>query len=62
MSKFKSYRRPESESDWAAVRSEVIDLFTPGAPIDEVALFAGRQSQIQQLRDTLASKGRHRRA
>jgi Cdc6-like AAA superfamily ATPase len=36
-----------------------LELFTPGAPIDEVALFAGRQAQIQKLRDTLASKGRH---
>src|SRR5437660_1548109 len=44
---------------WQALRDEVLDLFTPGAPIDELTLFAGRQDQIQRLRDTLVSKGRH---
>ena len=34
-------------------------LFTPGAPIDEVALFAGRQDQVQKMRDTVMSRGRH---
>jgi Cdc6-like AAA superfamily ATPase len=51
--------RPASDDDWHALRSEVLELFTPGAPIDEFTLFAGRQAQIQKLRDTLASKGRH---
>lgn len=48
-----------SQEEWSALRDEVLDLFTPGAPIDEVKLFAGRQSQIQKLRDALSSKGRH---
>ncbi|MCW4462669.1 ATP-binding protein [Sphingomonas sp. BT-65] len=51
--------RPATTDDWMALRAEVLELFTPGAPIDEVTLFAGRQSQIQKLRDTLVSKGRH---
>jgi Cdc6-like AAA superfamily ATPase len=52
-------RPPESSEDWASLRAEVLDLFTPGAPIDEVSLFAGRQSHIQRLRDTVVSRGRH---
>jgi Cdc6-like AAA superfamily ATPase len=47
------------EADWMALRHELLQLFTPGAPIDEFALFAGRQDQIQRLKDTVFSKGRH---
>jgi GTPase SAR1 family protein len=47
------------ESDWGSLRDEILDLFTPGAPIDELTLFSGRREQIQRLRDTLISKGRH---
>ncbi len=59
MSNLMSSFRPTSTEDWAALRAEVLELFTPGAPIDEFTLYAGRQSQIQKLRDTLVSKGRH---
>lgn len=59
MSKSGNRGRALSDEDWGVLRSEILELFTPGAPIDEVALFAGRQSQIQKLRDTLSSKGRH---
>jgi Cdc6-like AAA superfamily ATPase len=52
-------RKPMTDEDWQALRDEVLDLFSPGAPIDEVALFSGRQEQIQRLRDALISKGRH---
>lgn len=48
-----------ADGDWQSLREEILELFTPGAPVDEVALFAGRQAQIQKLRDTLSSKGRH---
>jgi hypothetical protein len=50
---------PMTPDDWSALRADILELFTPGAPIDEFTLFAGRQSQIQKLRDTLSSKGRH---
>jgi AAA domain len=55
----RSPRRGMNETDWLPLRDEVLDLFTPGAPIDELTLFSGRQEQIQRLRDTLISKGRH---
>lgn len=59
VSNFGASFRPVTPDDWLALRAEVLELFTPGAPIDEVTLFAGRQAQIQKLRDTLSSKGRH---
>jgi Cdc6-like AAA superfamily ATPase len=34
-------------------------VFTPNAPIDEVALFSGRNSQIQKLVDAINQKGLH---
>lgn len=52
-------RQALGEDDWRVLRDEVIELFTPGAPIDELTLFSGRSVQIQRLRDTLLSKGRH---
>lgn len=45
--------------DWQAKEYEALQLFTPGAPIDEDALFAGRSSQIDQLIETVLQKGRH---
>jgi Cdc6-like AAA superfamily ATPase len=46
-------------SDWAAVRNEVIENFTPGTPINEADLFAGRQDTVRQLQDTVLELGRH---
>lgn len=44
---------------WQAKDYEALQLFTPGAPIDEDALFAGRAKQIDQLIETVLQKGRH---
>jgi len=53
-------RNPALDEDgWRSLRDEVLDLFTPGAPIDELTLFSGRRNQVQRLRDALLSKGRH---
>lgn len=38
---------------------DVSRVFTPGAPIDERALFAGRRDQIRQVVDTVSTKGQH---
>jgi hypothetical protein len=59
LSKSIKVRQPLDEEGWASLRDEVMSLFTPGSPIDEVTLFAGRQTQIQKIRDTVVSKGRH---
>lgn len=45
--------------DWIAIRNEVIEKFTPGTPINEADLFAGRQTTLRQLQDTVLELGRH---
>lgn len=50
---------PKDEADWLALRAEMLEAFTPGAPIDEASLFAGRQEHLQRARDAVASRGRH---
>lgn len=45
--------------DWVALRREVLETFTPGPPISEYDLFAGRSSIIQRLQDIVIERGRH---
>lgn len=45
--------------DWEHARNEVIENFTPGTPINEADLFAGRQDTVRQLQDTVLEPGRH---
>jgi DNA polymerase III delta prime subunit len=45
--------------DWAILRQEIIGSFTPGQPINEADLFAGRSEQIQNLKDTALEPGKH---
>ncbi len=46
-------------TDWVALRNEVFDVFTPGPPIAETELFAGRQATIQRLQDIAREKARN---
>lgn len=48
-----------TDSDWASKRYEVLELFSPGAPIDENELFAGRTDQINQLIEAVLQRGQH---
>lgn len=48
-----------AQIDWDALRNEVIENFTPGTPINEADLFAGRQDTVRQLQDTVLELGRH---
>lgn len=45
--------------DWKALRVEVLETFTPGPPINEVAQFAGRKATIQRLQDIAIERARH---
>lgn len=54
-----SGHRKLTAGDWAAMRNEVIETFTPGTPINEADLFAGRQDTVRQLQDTVLELGRH---
>jgi hypothetical protein len=46
-------------TDWKALRVEVLETFTPGPPINEVAQFAGRKATIQRLQDIAVERARH---
>jgi Cdc6-like AAA superfamily ATPase len=45
--------------DWASKDFELMELFTPGTPIDENDLFAGRGGQIDVLIETVFQRGQH---
>jgi len=50
---------PKSPDDWKALHFEAMQLFSPSAPVDEAALFAGRQPQIRKVIETVLEKGKH---
>jgi ABC-type cobalamin/Fe3+-siderophores transport system ATPase subunit len=50
---------PRTTEDWQTLHYEAMQLFSPSAPVDEAALFAGRQVQIQKLIDTVLERGKH---
>ena len=44
---------------WEAKAYEAMGLFSPGAPIDENELFAGRRQQIEMIMEAVALRGHH---
>ena len=50
---------PATDEGWQVRDWEVQDLFSPAAPINEAALIAGRQPQIERLTDAVFERGRH---
>ena len=48
-----------TDDDWMTVRAEISDAFSPGAPVEETELFAGRSGQISTLMDAVNQRGRH---
>ena len=48
-----------TEEDWQALRHEVLEKFTPSAPVTTRDLFAGRATQLLQCMDVIAERGRH---
>jgi len=46
-------------SDWDVLWEEIATVFSPGAPIDEGELFAGRPYQIRELIDAVSQRGQH---
>lgn len=51
--------RPQTKEDWQARIYEALDAFTPGAPIDEFDLIAGRIAQIDRMIETVMQRGQH---
>lgn len=52
-------RKHLSVEDSQAKRFEIGQLFTPSTPIGLAELFAGRQTQLQNLLDAVSERGRH---
>ncbi|MBP1314370.1 Cdc6-like AAA superfamily ATPase [Herbaspirillum sp. 1173] len=52
-------RHISAQSDWDFIFQEVTDAFSPGAPVQEKDLFAGRAAQILSLHDAVLQRGRH---
>lgn len=50
---------PTTQEDWDALWIEVTETFSPGAPVQERDLFAGRIPQLQALMDAVYQRGRH---
>ena len=48
-----------SDEDWSVLRADCEQVFTPGAPIKESDLFAGRSEQIAKLTQRIRSPGSH---
>jgi len=46
-------------NEWDVLWEEIGTVFSPGAPIDEGDLFAGRPYQIRELIDAVAQRGQH---
>lgn len=51
--------KPKNPEDWAALRAEIMEAFSPGAPVQERDLFSGRATQIASLEDAVNQRGRH---
>lgn len=51
--------KKRTDEDWAALRFEAGQLFTPSTAISVAELFAGRRSQISSLLDAVSERGRH---
>lgn len=51
--------KPRTPEDWAVLRAEITEAFSPGAPVQERDLFTGRAEQIALLEDAVNQRGRH---
>lgn len=51
--------RRDAEVDWAALRAEVFEVFTPGQQINELSMFAGRRDVVRRLQDITNERGRN---
>lgn len=51
--------KPKTLEDWSALRADITEAFSPGAPVEEKDLFSGRTAQIAALQDAVNQRGRH---
>lgn len=51
--------KQKTQEDWDALRADITEAFSPGAPVQEKDLFSGRTLQIKALIDAVSQRGRH---
>src|SRR6267142_2419342 len=51
--------KPTTDEYWRYLSYDVIESFSPGAPIDDLNLLAGRIHQISELVDVVVQRGHH---
>ncbi len=49
----------KTDDDWMHLEWEVMQFFSPGAPIDENELFAGRSAQSERIIEAVVQRGQH---
>ncbi|MDE2227621.1 MAG: orc1/cdc6 family replication initiation protein [Alphaproteobacteria bacterium] len=50
---------PQTDKDWQQRIYDALDAFSPGAPIDDLNLIAGRTRQIDSMVETVMQRGQH---
>jgi hypothetical protein len=50
---------PKDDAGWQTLTWEAMEAFTPGAPIDDLNLLAGRKRQVERLVDIVMQRGQH---
>lgn len=50
---------PKTPDDWMHRIFETQEVFSPGAPIDDLNLLAGRTKQVTQMLETVLQRGQH---
>jgi Cdc6-like AAA superfamily ATPase len=51
--------KPRTPEEWAILKAEITEAFSPGAPVQERDLFTGRATEIALLEDAVNQRGRH---
>jgi Cdc6-like AAA superfamily ATPase len=51
--------KPQTAENWRYLLYDVIESFSPGAPIDDLNLLAGRLQQISDMIDAVIQRGHH---
>lgn len=50
---------PQTPEDWQHRIWDALEAFSPGSPIDDLNLLAGRQRQAERLLDIVMQRGEH---
>jgi MoxR-like ATPase len=51
--------RPQTDEDWLHRIWDVMEAFSPGRPLEDINMLAGRQRQLSKLLDIVMQRGHH---